>query len=201
MPISAAALAPFIPAALGAATSGISSLVAAGKRNKAERDLENFAKTDKVSSSILDYYNKAYNQYSPNAYQSAEYNAQMRNVLGSQAAGINALQNRRSALAGIPSITQASNVASQRAAAGAEAAQRSNLGILGQAAGAKAREEQRLFGNIFNLKAQKAAARAATQRQYTQSMFDSLGDAASLAYKQYSGTGIGDEKDKKDKKE
>jgi len=167
----------------GAAISGISSLVAAGKRNKSERDLEKFAATDRLSSSILDYYNKAYNQYSPNAYQSAEYNAQMRNVLGSQAAGINALQNRRSALAGIPSITQATNVATQRAGAGAEAAQRANLGILGQAAGAKAREEQRLFGNIFNLKAQKAAANAATQRQYTQSMFDSLGNAGSLAYK------------------
>ena len=185
----------------GAAISGISSLVAAGKRNKAEKDLEQFAATDKINQSILDYYNKAYNQYSPNAYQSAEYNAQMKNVLGNQAAGINALQNRRSALAGIPSITQATNVATQRAGAGAEVAQRTNLGILGQAAGAKAREEQRLFGNIFNLKAQKAAARAATQRQYTQSMFDSLGDAASIAYKQTSAGGIGDEKDKKDKKE
>ena len=171
-----------IPAA-GALISGVSSLVAASKRNKAEKDLENFAKTDKPNQSILDFYNKAYNQYNPNAYQSAEYNAQMRNILGNQATSIGALQDRRSALAGIPSIMQGTNTASQRAAAAAEAAQRANLSMLGQASGAKAREEQRVFGNIFNLKAQKAAAQAAAARQYSQSMFNSLGNAGTLAYK------------------
>lgn len=177
-----------IPAA-GALISGVSAIGAAHKRNKAERDLESFAKTDKVNESILDFYNKAYNQYNPNAYQSAEYNAQMRNILGNQATSIGALQDRRSALAGIPSIMQGTNTASQRAAAQAEAAQRANLGMLGQAAGAKAREEQRVFGNIFNLKAQKAAAQAAATRQYTQSMFDSIGNAGTLAGELYKGKG------------
>ena len=59
--------------------------------------------------------------------------------------------------------------------------------MLGQASGAKAREEQRVFGNIFNLKAQKAAAQAAAARQYSQSMFNSLGNAGTLAYKTNTG--------------
>jgi len=175
-----------IPAA-GALISGVNAIGAAHKRNKSERDLEQFAATDKVNESILDFYNKAYNQYNPNAYQSAEYNAQQRNILGNQATSLGALQDRRSALAGIPSIMQGTNVANQRAAASAEAAQRANLGMLGQATAAKAREQQRVFGNIFNLKAQKAAAQAAATRQYTQSMFDSISDAGTLAGELYKG--------------
>ena len=165
-----------------AVISGIGAYSASQKRKKSEAALEAEVAKQKPNESILDYYNKAYNKYSPNAYQSAEYNQQMRNVLGNQAAGINALQNRRSALAGIPSIVQGTNVAAGRAAAGAEATQRANLSQLGGAAGAKAGEENRIKQMKLNLMAQKAAAQAQTQNALTQGAFNSLTNAASLAY-------------------
>jgi len=162
--------------------SGIGAYSASRKRKKSEAALEAEVAKQKPNESILDYYNKAYSKYSPNAYQSAEYNQQMRSVLGNQATGINALQNRRSALAGLPSIVQGTNVAAGRAAAGAEATQRANLGMLGQSAGAKAGEENRIKQMRLNLMAQKAAAQAQTQNALTQGAFNSLSNAAALSY-------------------
>jgi hypothetical protein len=189
----AAAMTPLGWAALGAqllpsAISGFKSLVTAQQRKAAEAALEKEVAAQKPNQSILDYYNKAYNQYSPNAYQSSEYNAQMRNVLGNQAAGISALQDRRSALAGIPSITQATNIAAQRAGAGAEAAQRANLGILGSAAGMKAGEENRIRQMKLNLMAQKAGQLAQTGNIQGTSALKGLENASILAY-QMSGMG------------
>ena len=184
MPVAAAASA-FNPLTLGLSLAptvieGIKSIFTAGKRKKAEAALEAEVAKQKPNESIMDYYNKAYNKYSPNAYQSAEYNQQMRNVLGNQATGINALQNRRSALAGIPSIVQGTNIAAGRAAAGAEATQRANLSQLGGAASSKAQQENLIRQAKLNIKAQKASALAGTQNIQRQAAFDALGNAATL---------------------
>jgi hypothetical protein len=164
------------------AISGIKSIQTARQRDAAEKALEAQVAQEKPNESILDFYNKAYNRYNPNAYQSAEYNAQMRNILSNQATGINSLQERRSALAGIPSIVQGTNVASQRAAAGAEAAQRANLGMLGQATSAKAGEENRIRQMKLNLMAQKAGQLAQTGNIQGTAALKGLQNAAIMGY-------------------
>ena len=164
------------------AFESVNSLITAKKRKAAEAALEAQVAQEKPNASILDFYNKAYNRYAPNAYQSAEYNAQMRNILANQATGVAGLQDRRSALAGIPSITQGTNVASQRAAASAEAAQRANLGMLGQAASAKAGEENRIRQMKLNLMAQKAGQLAQTGNIQGQAALKGLENAAIMGY-------------------
>lgn len=192
MPVAAAPLIAAGISGLSALGQGISSIFTAKKRKKAERELESEVNKMKVPESIMDYYNKAYNKYSPNAYQSAEYNQQMRNVLANQASGIGALQNRRSALAGIPSIVQGTNVAAGRAAAGAEATQRANLAQLGGAASSKAQQENLIRQAKLNIKAQKASALAGTQNIQRQGAFNALGNAAKLAMYAGGGEGGGD---------
>lgn len=152
----------------------------ADQRRKAEQELERFASTDKVNESIKDFYNKAYNRYAPNAYQSAEYNQQARNIGSSLASGLNAAQDRRGALAALPGLVQGANRAYQGAAASAEARQAAALSQLGGAASAKAREEQRVYANKFGLLAQKAAQKARTQNTLMQGGLKSLADAASI---------------------
>ena len=189
------------PALLGAAISGagalgqgIASIFAGNKRRKAEAELEAEVGKMKVPESITDYYNKAYNQYSPNAYQSAEYNQQMRNILANQATGISALQSRRSALAGISGIAQGTNVGAQRAAASAEQAQRANLSQLGGAAGSLAQQQNLIRQAKLNLMAQKASALAGTQNIREQGALKSLGNAVTLGIKGLEGMGEGFDK-------
>jgi hypothetical protein len=116
----------------------------------------------------MDVYNKALARYNPNAYQSAFYNQQKQNVLGQQAAGISALQDRRSALAGIPSITQASNRALQSAGVAAEQQQAQQLGQLSSAAGSVAAQKNRIADLKLGILGRKAAAAAQQQNQLTQ---------------------------------
>jgi hypothetical protein len=180
-----------LPLAALAAIPGVIDLtrsIFAGKEVKADQaKLEAEARAMKVPESIMDVYNKNLARYSPNAYQSAEYNAQMRNVLANQAAGVSALQSRRSALAGLPSITQGTNVASQRAAASAEQAQRANLSQLGGAAGSLAQQQNLIRQAKLNLMAQKAAAGAQRQNLLGQSALKSFTNAATLGM--YAGLG------------
>ena len=55
--------------------TGLGQLLFSGK-GKAEKALEAQANSYQTPSSILDYYNKALNRYTPNAYQSAGYQQQ-----------------------------------------------------------------------------------------------------------------------------
>jgi hypothetical protein len=173
-----------LPLAALAAIPGVIDLtrsIFAGKEVKADQaKLEAEARAMKVPESIMDVYNKNLARYSPNAYQSAEYNQQMRNVLANQAAGVSALQSRRSALAGLPSITQGTNVASQRAASSAEQAQRANLAQLGGAAGTLASQQNLIRQAKLNLKAQKAAALAGTENVLLGGAMKSLGNVGTL---------------------
>lgn len=188
MPVAAVPSLFANPALLGAAISGagalgqgIASAFTARKRKEAEKALEAEVDLMKVPESITDIYNKNLARYSPNAYQSAEYNQQMRNVLANQASSINALQNRRSALAGIPSIMQGTSRAAGDVAARAERAQGENLRQLTGAAGALAQQQNLIRQAKLNLMAQKAAAYAGTQNVREQGALNSLGNAATLA--------------------
>jgi len=171
-------LVPLATAAIGA----IGTYAASRKTGAAESALEAFNNKEGANSSILDFYNKALNKYSANPYTSNIYNAQKRNIERSTAQGIAALQDRRSGVAGVASLVQRQNDALLNAAGAAEQQQGQALSQLGNATAMKAGEQRRIFENKYNLLAQKAAQAATRQNMNQQSMYNSLGNAASIAY-------------------
>lgn len=170
-------------AGVGALAQGIGALFTAKKRRKAEREYEAEIAKQKPDEGIMDVYNKALARYNPNAYQSAFYNQQKQNVLGQQAAGIGALQDRRSALAGIPSITQSANRALQSAGVAAEQQQAQQLSQLSGAAGAAAAEKNRIKNLKLGVLGRKAANLAQTQDYLTQGAINTGMQGLSYLYK------------------
>lgn len=170
-------------AGAGALAQGIGAIGAAKKRKRAEAAYEAEANKQKVDEGVMDVYNKALARYNPNAYQSSFYNQQKQNVLGQQAAGLSALQDRRSALAGIPSITQASNRALQSAAVGAEQQQAQQLGQLSSAAGAVSAQRQRIADLKMGILGRKAAAAAQRQNELTQGAINTGMSAIGMGFK------------------
>lgn len=138
-----------MPVILGGATAaigGIQSLIGGGKARKARRELENLQTPQyEKSRSITDYYNQALGRYQQSPYQSNLYKMQAQNIARGTAQGIAGLQDRRSALAGIPALVQGQNDAYLKAAAAAEQQQAQNFSQLGSASQAMAGEERQAF--------------------------------------------------------
>ena len=170
-----------IPISMAAVAAG-SAISAFNKIKKAERRLEALNDADKPNESIVDYYNKALSRYSPNPYNSNLFTAQKRNIERGTAQGLADAQTRKGGLASVGALVQVQNDSLLNAAAAAEGQQGQQLGQLGQAAGAKAGEERRIFENKYNLLAMKAGQAAQAQNMQTQSMFNSLGNAASIGF-------------------
>ena len=97
-----------IPAGLGLFELGKSLASGVQAKNLEEKTKSEFRQL-KPNASILDYYNKAYNQYNANPYQSQFYNQQMKNVNRSAATALNAAQQRRGGLAISNPINNAGN--------------------------------------------------------------------------------------------
>jgi hypothetical protein len=152
------------------------SIFGGGAARKAQRSLEKMADSYQPNAGILDYYNKALSRYSDNPYNSAMYRMQNQNAQRGLATGINALQDRRSVLAGLPKLTQSYNDANLKAAAGAEAQQGQALSQLGQATGMKAAEDSKKFDMKYNLLAMKAAGNNQTSRAGISNIFGGLGN-------------------------
>lgn len=164
---------------VSAISSGVQTAVGLGQllfsgKHRAEKKLENFADSYKPNASIMDYYNKALQRYSSNPYTSAMYNQQTKNINRNVNAGISALQNRRSGLAGISSLVQGQNDAYQKAAAGAEQQQGQNLSQLGQATQIKAAEDFKPFEMKYNLLSAKASAANKTAAAGMQNIFGGI---------------------------
>lgn len=160
-------------------------------RKKAERQME--AMLDKspaysANKGISDYYQEALNRYNENPMQTAMYQNQMRNAQRVTAQGIGALQDRRSALAGIGRLAQVQNDASQNALAQAERLKESRFSTLGQATGMKAGEERRAFDinqmtpyqRRLQMAQMKASAANARSDAGLQNMFGGLGNLSTL---------------------
>ena len=176
------ALAPAALQFLGGAAQAIFS----GKKKK-ERDLENYANSYQPNQSILDVYNKAYNRYSSNPYQSQFYQQAQNNIQRNLATGINASSTRRGGLAAIGGLTQGADDASARAGVTAENMQGQQLGQLEQAARMKSAEDSKKYDMIYNLKAMKAGAANQQQAAGLQNMFGAAGSASDYFTAQKSG--------------
>lgn len=173
---------PMTIAAIGQGViGGLQSIIGGGKARKAQRQLEGMIENYKPNQSIMDYYSKALNKYNANPYQSAMYNQQQRTAGRNLATGINSLQDRRSALAGVGSLVQGSNDASLRAAAAAEQDQAQDLAQLGQATGMKSAEDKYKFEAKYNLLSQKAGAANQTANAGIQNLYGGLGTLADMS--------------------
>lgn len=138
-----------MPVTLGAIQAGaglVQGIAGFFGGRKAQKELERTpTPTYTPSKSILDLYNEAKNRYSANPYQSSMYKLQSQQIQRGTAQGLGALGDRRMALGGVNSLIQGQNDAMLKAAAAAEQEQSQRFGQLGQAAGMKAGEDQRMF--------------------------------------------------------
>lgn len=144
MPISLAAA--LIPAGVQAAT-GLFQTIFSG-RKKQERELEKQLGKSPMyqkDKGILDYYQKALSRYNENPYQSAQYQTGVKNAQRLTSTGINALQDRRSALSGINKLVGIENDAIQNAGVQAEQQRNVRFNQLGNATDAQAGEQRRSF--------------------------------------------------------
>ncbi len=122
------------------------SIFGAIKEGKATNALENLqTPTYGGDKSIKDYYNMALQRYNINPYQTQQYNYAISNANKSQAAGINALQDRRSAIGGISRLSAISNNAALQAGVTAENQKSQELNQLGGATSMQAADNWKQF--------------------------------------------------------
>lgn len=135
--------------ALAGVGMGAASMIGASKQQKrAQNALEAQAKNSplyKPDKSIDTYYQEAMNRYKENPYQSQQYQLGAMNAQRATAQGINALQDRRSAIGGIGRLQANQMSAMQNLGAQAEASRQQRLGQFGQATQLKSGDYQRQF--------------------------------------------------------
>lgn len=170
---------PFAIAGGAQALLGLGQALFSGQKKK-ERALEKHLDSYKPNESIMDYYNKALTKYNANPYTSQSFNQTMKQTNRNLASGLNNLQGRGAALAGVSSLVDASNMAAGRAAAQAEQQQAQDLAQLGQATGMKAAEDKYKFEGKYNLLAQKAGAASQMKNAGISNIFGGLGTMAGI---------------------
>lgn len=172
------------------AVGGIVQTIAGARQaKKAQGRLEGMVNSYQPNQSIMDYYNKALSRYNSNPYDSAMYRNSAQMAGRGLTSGINALQDRKSALAGLPSMVSAYNDSGLKAAAQAEGQQAQALSQLGGAAQMKSAEDFKPFEMKYNLLAQKASGGNQIMNSGLQNIFGGLGGASnSYAASQMYGT-------------
>jgi len=196
-----------MPVTIGLVAAGTQAAVGLGQalfsgRKKAENELNDFAKQSplaKESKSLNEYYQQALNRYQENPYQSQQYQLGAMNAQRATAQGLNALQDRRSAIGGIGRLAAGQNMAMQNLGAQAEGQRSARFGQLGQATQAKTAQDKYLFDinqmTPYNrqLQLKQYASQAANARQAAglQAFGSGLGNAASIGMASAGGTGGG----------
>jgi hypothetical protein len=180
----------------------IQSFIGGHKERKAEKALENLqTPTYEGSKSILDYYNKALQRYNTNPYQSAQYQYGIQQGNRNTAAGINALQDRNSAIGGISRLIALQNNNALQQGITATNQQTQNFSQLGQAAQAKSADDQYGFQinklmpyqKQLSLLSAKAAGGANMLNAGLQNIFGGVQNAsnANMANQLYGASGAG----------
>lgn len=185
MPVALA----LIPAGLQTVGGIAQSIFGAVKEHKATKALENLqTPTYSANKSIMDYYNKSLQRYGINPYQSEQYNYATQGANRSMAAGIGALQDRRSAVGSIGRLTAINNDANLRAGITAQQQQAQNLSQLGSATGMKAADDRYGFQinsimpyeKQYSLLAQKASGGAQMVNAGLGNIFSGLSSAGKV---------------------
>lgn len=166
-----------------ALTGLIGGLIGGGKARRAQRALERLQTPTTESNAAT---NNLYNQASASPYDTQMYQMQKQNIGRGTAAGLGALQDRRSALAGISGLIRGQNDALLRAGANAEQQQ---FGRLATATQMKAADDNRVweinkympYQKQFALLSQKAGAAAQGANMGWQNLFGGLQTGAMAA--------------------
>ena len=183
-----------MPWILPLVTAGVSIYQAANsasKAKKAERSLEDSLKNTpqyKPNQSILNYYQQALNKYNTNPSDTREYKLASQDIKQGTVQGLKALQDRRSGLAGVPTLIGNQNNSLLNAAVRAEQEKARQFGVLGQATGMKAGEDKAAFQqnemypfeSRYNLMSMNAAGNRESQRNSTQNAYSNLSTATSI---------------------
>ncbi len=151
------------------------------KAKQAEQKLENLKTPEyQQNQSILDYYNKAMQRYQQNQYQSNLYQHGIQQGDRSTAAGLNALQDRNSAVGGVSRLTALQNENALNTGLRAEDVNRSNFGQLGAATQLKSGDTQYQFAINkllpYQTKANLYAAQAAGATQVANAGASDIGN-------------------------
>lgn len=179
---------PLIMGGLQAIGGAAQSIFGGGRAAKAEKELEGMINNYKTSESIRDYYTKALNKFNVNPTQSSLYRSIMGEAGQGLATGLNNLQGRGSAIAGVGNLVQGYNNQALRAGAAAESQQGQDLANLGTATQLKDREDKYKFEAKANLLSQKAGAGAQTMNAGLSNIFGGLGSISDYSvYKQIYG--------------
>lgn len=116
-----------------------------GAKN-AQNELEKLqTPTYTPNKAIGDYYNTALSRYNANPYDTQAYGLAKKNAVMGTASGLNSLQGRRSALAGVGKLVGIQDNALQKASVAAEDQRNREFGQLGQATGMKAGDDRMAF--------------------------------------------------------
>lgn len=169
----AALIGPAIQAGAGL----VQAITGANQEARATRKLEKMINSYSGGQSIFDFYTKALNRYNANPYTSALFNYQKGQIDAAGAAGIQGLQDRRSAIGGISNIVQNQTDATLKAAAAAEGQRDQSLNQLGAATQLKDREDKYKYENQLNLLAMKAGGGA---QRFNSGLSNIYGGAQSL---------------------
>ena len=182
---------PWIIPLIGAGVSVYQAASSASKAKKAERSLEESLKNTpqyKPNQSILNYYQQALNKYNTNPSDTREYKLASQDIKQGTVQGLKALQDRRSGLAGVPTLIGNQNNSLLNAAVRAEQEKARQFGVLGQATGMKAGEDKAAFQqnemypfeSRYNLMSMNAAGNRESQRNSTQNAYSNLSTATSI---------------------
>lgn len=186
-----------IQGGIGLAQGVLGAIQAAKGRRELKKEIAGMPKY-KQSQGILDYYNQALQRYNVAPTESALYKRQMQNIGRQTASGISALQDRRSALAGVPSLVRGASDAALNAEVAAEQQKAQRFGQLGGAAQMKRGEEAMAYQQNevapSQMRMQLAGQKAAGGSQiFNTGLSNIFGAGSSLAqsqlYKQLYGTG------------
>ena len=182
---------PWIIPLVTAGVSVYQAASSASKAKKAERSLEESLKNTpkyKPNQSILNYYDEALRKYNTNPSDTREYKLASQDIKQGTVQGLKALQDRRSGLAGVPTLIGNQNNSLLNAAVRSEQEKARQFGVVGQAAGMKTGEDKAAFQqnevypfeSRYNLMSMNAAGNRADQRQNTQNAFNNASGAASI---------------------
>lgn len=189
----------FAAISIGTAGVGLAQSIIGGiSAHSAQKKIENTpTPVYQPSKGINDYYQEALNRYSTSPYASMMYQQAQNRIAQSQAGGINALQDRRSALSGVGAIVGQGERALGQAGVQAENMRRQDFSTLGRAAEMKAGDDQTAFQYNKLLPYQKRmsilGAKAAGGNQMLnagmQNVFGGISGAAQLGA--FKGGGVG----------
>ena len=169
--------------AIAGAIQGVSAWDKSEKRKDVELELEKLGSpTYRKNQSIIDFYDEALRKYKVSPTETAEYKLQKQNINQGVIQGLNAFQNRRSAMGGVSSLISGQNNALLKAASKAEQDKQRQGAIVSNAAQSASAENLRdyqlnqraPFEQKYNLLAAKAAGLSKVQNAQTQNAYSNL---------------------------